>query len=366
MPTLVEHAGGQNVVPTLSTTPQSGDVAYIAILGNRATPRTVTSVSGLGATWSEVYNNGDSRVAVYKGTGATTSGSISVGLSGTQTTTYGAWLIRGLNNQAASGAVTTTASGTTLLGPSQSVGNGQVVCAITIVGVNPITWPVSQTPSGWTTNTNGTISGRGYRLPSTTESHQIEAGWPTSASAWVGQFIVGDVETASITGSLAATLPALTSSLSGGYVDPPPAGVFAAALPPLTSSITGGYEAPGVFAATLPALTADLAGTYDPPTAITGVVTATLPPLSGSLAGSYIAPISGTLTATLPSLTATLTGALFVDAQTDEADRANGRTRTGLAYAEVDPVLVELPTREPHRSMSQSVPAPTLDDGRPQ
>jgi hypothetical protein len=153
--------------------------------------------------------------------------------------------------------------------------------------------------------------------PSATGDHSLAAGSTSSLCPWV-EFSADLFGSAPITGTLTATLPSLTASLT------------------------------------------------DAPEPVTGALAATLPSLTATLAGDNLSPITGTLAATLPALTASLAGVVYVDAQADTDDRRNGRTRTGLAYAEVDPVLDTLPNREPVRSMAQSVPVPTLVDGRPQ
>jgi hypothetical protein len=128
---------------------------------------------------------------------------------------------------------------------------------------------------------------------------------------------------------------------------------------------TANNNVSGSLAATLPSLTASLSGTYNAPL-ITGTLAATLPSLTAALSGTGpAASITGSLAASIPALTAALSGRQIVEAEADTDDRANGRNRSGLAYAEVTEVLTTLPTREPHRSMAQSVPVPTLEDGRP-
>lgn len=201
--------GGNAAAPAIGTTPIAGDVAYVATIGNRSTPRTISSVSGLSATWSEVYNSGDSRLTVWKGTSPSTSGSVTVTYSGTQSATSAAWLVRDLSGTALSASYT---NGTTspLAGPSDSAGNGQVVLDI-LVSSN-LTFPSSQTPAtGWTFATNGTASGAAYRVPSATETHQLEVSFTGSPSSYLGQIVLG---TAGISGGQAVeTDSALPGSL---------------------------------------------------------------------------------------------------------------------------------------------------------
>jgi hypothetical protein len=75
-----------------------------------------------------------------------------------------------------------------------------------------------------------------------------------------------------VTGTLAATLPALTTDLDGRALAD---GTLAATLPALTVSLTGTAQASGTVAALLPGLVADLNGAAR----ADGLVGVTLPPL---------------------------------------------------------------------------------------
>lgn len=77
-------------------------------------------------------------------------------------------------------------------------------------------------------------------------------------------------------------------------------GTLAATLPPLTASLTGVESIPGALAATLPMLTGSAAGVESIP----GALAATLPMLLGTGAG--VEEITGTLAATLPLLAAAI------------------------------------------------------------
>lgn len=202
-----QSAGGAGANVTLSTTPAGGDKVYVAILGNRATPRTITAISGLGATWTEVHNSGTSRYVVYEGTGATTSGTVTITLSGTQNTATSLWLVRGLTASTIVASFTTASTSTTLAGPSQSAGNGQAVLATAMTTINTTTFPSAQTPSGaYTAATGGTFSNSAYALPTSTANHQATAGIGSSGTLYVGQATIGDV---------VATIPEVNGALTG-------------------------------------------------------------------------------------------------------------------------------------------------------
>jgi parallel beta-helix repeat protein len=78
-------------------------------------------------------------------------------------------------------------------------------------------------------------------------------------------------------GTVSATLPAVTSALSGSYEGP--SGTLTSQLPAVTSSLTGAQDSPpeGVVTASLPAVTSALAGESDGPS---GSMNCTLPSLS--------------------------------------------------------------------------------------
>ena len=101
-----------------------------------------------------------------------------------------------------------------------------------------------------------------------------------------------------ITGTLAATLPALTASASGTVKT---SGTLTAALPPLAAAAAATVKTAGTLTVGLPHLGATMSGTVGG----AGTLAATLPALTATMQGTVR---GGFLTPTLPALTAQLTG----------------------------------------------------------
>lgn len=113
------------------------------------------------------------------------------------------------------------------------------------------------------------------------------------------------------TGTLSASTIRPTSSISGAVAAPTYTGTTAASVPAVTGSISGTATAPsgsGTLNATTPATTGSIAGTVTPPT-YSGTVSASTPRATGSISGTATAPSSsGTLTASLPPTRSTISG----------------------------------------------------------
>lgn len=129
--------------------------------------------------------------------------------------------------------------------------------------------------------------------------------------------------TSSNTGTVGATLPALTASAAGTSRD---AGAAIATIPALSASAAGVSRTAGAVSSSFPALTASAAGTVTDlgaflatlpalsasgtaTTRTAGALTASLPPLAASATGTVTSTGGGVLAATLPALTASLDGA---------------------------------------------------------
>jgi hypothetical protein len=159
-----------------------------------------------------------------------------------------------------------------------------------------------------------------------------------------------------------------------------PSGVLEAALPAVTATLAGTYTAPGAgpvgdLSATLPTVTASLSGSYVAPVVTTpiGDFAASLPVVTATLSGSYVAPVGaiplGSLAATLPAFTASLSGT-YTLGFTDSSDTFNN---DGYSYTGTSRVFYEAPIAEPPptivrekvKRVHQSLPAPTVVNGRP-
>lgn len=102
------------------------------------------------------------------------------------------------------------------------------------------------------------------------------------------------------TGTLSASTPKLTASISGQSVN---AGTVNASVPRATTSITGASSNAGTTSASTPVLTSSIAGNSVNP----GTLSASVPRLTTSI--SDTTNVTGTLTAQTPKLTASITGA---------------------------------------------------------
>ena len=144
-----------------------------------------------------------------------------------------------------------------------------------------------------------TVAGTGTLVYDTTN-----LGVMTSLS-FPAESLTGDVDDVRIydTALTGAEITTLMGTPAGTSIT----GAVAATLPALTSSVAGTYGAPGtgVVAATLPALTAAAVGTFLPP--VTGVVAATLPALTASITNLLPTPASRTFTVPAESRTYTVT-----------------------------------------------------------
>jgi len=110
-----------------------------------------------------------------------------------------------------------------------------------------------------------------------------------------------------VTGQLAGQIPALEGSAQGKVTV---TGQVAATLPAMTAGITAEVAVSGTLAGQLPALTADLTGEVT----VSGQLAGTLPALTADITGDFVQDITGTLDAALPALTASLQGEITVEA----------------------------------------------------
>lgn len=143
----------------------------------------------------------------------------------------------------------------------------------------------------------GTLSAS---LPRLTASISGTATNPGALAASVPTVTASIAGSSTNPGALSASLPRATASITGQSVNP---GSLTASVPALTASIAGGSTNPGVLGAAMPVLTAALAGQSTNP----GTLAATLPRVTSQIGDQAVNV--GTLTASLPRLNATVTGA---------------------------------------------------------
>jgi peptidoglycan hydrolase-like protein with peptidoglycan-binding domain len=173
------------------------------------------------------------------------------------------------------------------------------------------------------------------------------------------------------TGTVAVTLPALTSSVTGTATPPGVTGAVAATLPSLTASAAGTVLNPvtGTVAATLPALSSSLTGTHTSNDQI-GTVAATLPALTAAIVGDYVpVPVTGTVEATLPALTGSvdaLTGVIGSVAATLPAlsvDVVGVITITGTVAATLPALSAQIVDAGANRTGTITASLPSLTAG---
>lgn len=152
-------------------------------------------------------------------------------------------------------------------------------------------------------------------------------GYPNTSGSGSSYFVDVDFYAgapAGVTGTVAATLPALTASAAGTV---PVTATAAVSLPPVAAAATGTASTTGTAAAALPAVTASATGAAT----VSGTAAATLPALSAAASGT--ASASGTATVALPALTAAATGTAGVTATSTATLPALAASAAGTANA---------------------------------
>ena len=125
-----------------------------------------------------------------------------------------------------------------------------------------------------------------------TNSGTLSASTPLLASSISGQSVNA--------GTLSASVPVLTASESGTSTDP---GTLSANVPLLTASISGTATNSGTLSASVPLLTSSIS---DQGSSNTGILNASVPVLTASMSGTATDP--GALSASTPVLTSSITG----------------------------------------------------------
>lgn len=224
--------GGYNTNPSIAVAPAVGDVvvAHICLIGQH----TVSNVSGMGATWAQVARHPGSTNAtgaatheVWVGTGATSTGAITVTASTADRNTFG-FLVRGTDGVVTSPAtVADTASGdVTVIGPSGQGGVDQLVLDVASSYNKTFTWPSStvEPATGWTF---GTVQGGvweyhkeayAHRAPSADETHQTSmfvASAPIDGDKRITRILVGSAAPPAPTGPYLAEWDGATLTTLG-------------------------------------------------------------------------------------------------------------------------------------------------------
>ena len=179
-------------------TPAAGDFVIVIYTGYGG--RTVSSITGLGATFASRYASGNG--SIWVGTGANATGSITVTQNATGAAQISAFLVRGLASATDGGVGQTLqlATGAAVSPTAVSAGNDQIVFSwvrAQDATLNAYTYPASETPSGgWTVNTTTPTSTQGaaraYRIPTTTQTnHVVSADGDVGDSIQVWHVAIG-------------------------------------------------------------------------------------------------------------------------------------------------------------------------------
>lgn len=302
---------------TLSVTVAVGD--DLLVLGSTADSLTTlgTPTGGSGFTWTLLGSDAtSSNCAVYLWKTTATSAqtfTLSVARAGSTTNFWGFGVIR-FSGVTGYGTTVKTVGGSGA--PSQAVTTVEANSTLAMVtgDWNAVTGTRTyRTVNGFTPTVGGSGEVGGFNGDGTNWGVSI-GYWPdagATGSKTVGttaptgqKFTIIAVEvkgtaSGSNTGTLSATLPDLTTSITGTQTN---LADVTDAIPRLTTTITGTQTNLGVLTDSLPVLTTTLAGSQTNP----AVLNATLPDLTTSISGT--ATNAGALSATPPVLTSSATG----------------------------------------------------------
>jgi hypothetical protein len=164
------------------------------------------------------------------------------------------------------------------------------------------------------TPTDGSECGINWRYAiagSTQSSQTISLTDPGGLQGGAGLWVIHE-ESGGITGTVAVTLAAFTSTASGTYTPAAITGTVAVTLGPFVSAASGTYTPPaitGTVAVTLASFVSTASGTYTPPP-ITGTSAQTLGSFTSTASGTVAGPgaITGTVAVTLGSFTSSASG----------------------------------------------------------
>jgi hypothetical protein len=312
----------------------SGDVllALVTNRGANAAPSTVPSgwtlLDSAGSStgdimWAGLYYlvAGGSEPADYTWSGFTDSCSGGmIAVSGADTSApFNVHTVR-YNAAGATGTagVTTTVADTLVVSGYGSYDNNSVTQNSWACTTDPaLTHRLESTSSGGNDSAVGAATGTKASAGATgASSYTLSASRST-----VGFLLAVAPPSSGVTGTLAATLPALTGSLTGTV---PVTGTLAGQLPALTGSLTADVTVSGQIAGILPALSGSATGTVTVSAALDG----TLPALTGSAAG--LVTNTGTIAGTLPALTGQMVGQVTASGQIAGALPALTGQITGL------------------------------------
>lgn len=178
---------------TLDTTPQAGDVVLVYYMCLRqSSVRSISSVAGLGATWAIGYNSFAAH-SIWRGVGATASGSITITQSSPAPMDVLLLLIRGsqsppvFDGQYSGGSASRIAdAGELVVTGFHSANNGSTQPTYPTGTLGPAT--------GWTFLPylwDGFVAScYGYRFPTATATHTVASSGPVGGIAATSVVVV--------------------------------------------------------------------------------------------------------------------------------------------------------------------------------
>lgn len=158
---------------TLDAAVSSGQTA-VAIIYEYPAGASVTSISGLGATWTQavrISNAGNIAMSVWVGAGCTSGSSITTTSGAGQTNEVNLSTWSNLTGTIVGSASSQNMVQTTLLTGSRAPGaTGRLIIGGVITNTTPtMTW--TDSPAAWTALTGGTDMFPAYRVATSTASH---------------------------------------------------------------------------------------------------------------------------------------------------------------------------------------------------
>lgn len=237
-------ANGPRTV-TLATTPAAGDVVLVVYRCHLATGvRSVSTVTGLGATWSLLAQPSVARQQVWKGTGASSSGVVTVTQTSAAPMSLTVYLVRGLASTSITAIPYINGNPGTPVSGSVDAGLGQIVVASVAAydtSLASYTFTEDAPGSGWVRQTDVNNGTQGINA-----THRIPAGASATHTVTLDSSTTGDTVDGFI--------------LAIGDYTLPNEGVITATAPMPAASATAALTVPAVIAAGPPMPYATAAG----------------------------------------------------------------------------------------------------------
>jgi hypothetical protein len=197
-----QNLTGANPTISVTDTPSAGDV--LVLISGNVGAAAISAVSGCGATWTAVSSfNGSNIVEAWIGTGATSSGTVTV-TAGSTARAMEVLMVTGASSTGLGVTISGTGTQTTAqqyAAPSQLV----IGAGWSDSSANALTTLLPAT--GWTVNRLGMNAsaqflGVGYRNPPFSTAHAVSATRGAGNNCFVSQLLLGDAASPSIAAAL--------------------------------------------------------------------------------------------------------------------------------------------------------------------